>query len=128
MTLIFSHKNIKNTSTSGTIHTEHLLNTEGRPQTSKRAIKPPYNQVQQEEKEKKKEFGQSLPVREGTVKADSSSTHGSLLIMRRSAWMNGELWSLGEEKQLSAEGKMGSNLHRRSAPVPWTPQLDRLIC
>jgi len=58
MVPIFSHKNIKNTSISGTIDTEHLLNTEGRPQTSKRARKPPYNQVQQEEKEKKKELGQ----------------------------------------------------------------------
>ena len=64
MTLMFPHKNIKNTSTSGTIHTEHLLNTEGRPQTSKRSRKPPYNRVQQEEKENKKELGQSLPVRE----------------------------------------------------------------
>ena len=42
--------------------------------------------------------------------------------------MKGDLWSLGEEKKLSAECKMGSNLHRRSAPLPWTPQPDRLIC
>ena len=34
MELTFSHKNIKNTSTSGTIHIEHLLNAKRRPQTS----------------------------------------------------------------------------------------------
>lgn len=129
MVLIFSHKNIKNTSISGTIHTEHLLNTEGRPQTYKRARKPPYNQVQQEEKEKKKELGQSLHAREEAVKGDSSSTQGSLLICREiSLDEGGTLEPRRRAQQLSAEGKMGSNQHRRSAPLPWTPQPDRLIC
>lgn len=129
MVLIFSHKNIKNTSTSGTIHIEHLLNTEGRPQTSKRATKPPYNQVQQEKKEKKKELGQSLPAREEAVKGDSSSTQGSLLICREiSLDEGGTLEPRRRAQQLSAESKMGSNLHRRSAPLTWTPQPDRLIC
>ena len=48
MELNSSHKNIKNASTSGTIHTEHLLNSGKR---------PPLNQVEQKEKrEKEKEI------------------------------------------------------------------------
>ena len=41
----------KNTSTSGMIHTEHLLNAGRRPQTSKRARKPPCDWVGQKKKE-----------------------------------------------------------------------------
>ena len=51
MELTFCHKYIKNTSTSGTIHTEHLLNA-GRTQTSERASKPP--QVNRWDERKKK--------------------------------------------------------------------------
>ena len=42
-------QNHYNTSTSGTVHTEHPLNARRRPQTSKRARKPPKNQVGQKE-------------------------------------------------------------------------------
>ena len=52
MELTFSHKNIINTSTSGAVHTEHLLNASRRPQTSERARKPSQNQVGQKEKER----------------------------------------------------------------------------
>ena len=37
------HKYSKNTSRSGMIYTEHLLNTSRRPQTSESAIKPVHN-------------------------------------------------------------------------------------
>lgn len=46
------HKNIKNTSVSGTIHTEHTLNTDRGPQTSARARKSLCYWVGQKEKEK----------------------------------------------------------------------------
>ena len=37
----------------------------------------------------------------------------------RSAWMEGELWSLGGEgSNWFVESKMESNLHRRLAPPP----------
>jgi hypothetical protein len=65
--LTFSHKNIKNTSTSGTIHTEHLLNAGRRPQTSKKVRKPPHNWVGQKVKEKERNRD-SLQPRERAVK------------------------------------------------------------
>ena len=46
------HRNIENIPTSGTIHKEQLLSTDRRPQTSKKTIKPPCNQVGQKGKEK----------------------------------------------------------------------------
>ena len=65
MELTSSHKNIKNTSTSGRIHTEHLVNAGRRPQTSKRARKPPGNQVGQKEKVKERNQDRALlPGRE----------------------------------------------------------------
>lgn len=51
MKLTFSNKNIKNPSTSGTIHAEQLLNTNRRPRTSKKSSKIPHNWVGQKEKE-----------------------------------------------------------------------------
>ena len=65
--LIISHKYIKNTSTSRTVCTEHLLNASKRYQTSERARKPPCNWVGQ--KKKRKESGQDL-CRDGTVKEE----------------------------------------------------------
>ena len=53
MELISSHKFIKNTSTSGMIYTEHLVNASRRPQTSKRTRKPPHDQAGQRKKERK---------------------------------------------------------------------------
>ena len=52
MELTFSHKNIKNRSTSGTIHTEHLQNDRKRCQTSRRARKSTCNKVGKKEKER----------------------------------------------------------------------------
>ena len=52
MKLTFSHRNIKNPSTSRMIHAEQLLNTNRRPQTSKKSSKPPHNWVGQKKKEK----------------------------------------------------------------------------
>ena len=43
-------KNIENTFTSGTIHTEQLLNANRRPQTSENKRKLPHNQVRKKEK------------------------------------------------------------------------------
>lgn len=40
-----SHEYIKNTSTSGTIHIEHMLNAGRRPQTSERVGKSPCNYI-----------------------------------------------------------------------------------
>ena len=51
------------------IHTEYLLNTGRRPQTSERARKPPQNQVGQKEKEKE-ESGWGLHLGEGVVKEE----------------------------------------------------------
>ena len=80
-------------------------------------------------KKKKRRNWDSLPAREEAVKGDSSSTQGSLLICREiSLDEGGTLEPRRRAQQLSVEGKMGSNLHRRSAPLPWTPQPDRLIC
>ena len=61
------HRYIKNTSTCGTTLTEHLLNADRRPQTSKRARKSPCNWVGQKKKKKKKEKGIKtgpVPLRE----------------------------------------------------------------
>ena len=52
--LTCSHKNIKNTPTSGTMRTERLLNAGRWPQTSERARKLPCNWVGQKEKEKER--------------------------------------------------------------------------
>ena len=68
MELTSSHIYIKNISTSGTIHTEHLLNTGRRPQPSKRARTLSHNQVGQ--KKKRKELGWDLCTREGAVKEE----------------------------------------------------------
>ena len=46
------HKYIKNTSTCGTIPTEHLLNTGRRPQTSQKTRNSPRTWVGQKKKEK----------------------------------------------------------------------------
>ena len=64
MELTSFHKHIQNTSSSGTICTEHLLNTGRRPQTSERARKPPHNQVGEKKKEKEKGVGMG-PVPQG---------------------------------------------------------------
>ena len=74
MALTFSHKYIKNTSTCGTVLTEHLLNAGRRPQTPKRARKSPHNWVGQKKKGKKKkererkESGRDLHPRDEAVK------------------------------------------------------------
>ena len=52
MELTFSHKNIKTTLKSRTVHTKQLLNACGRSRTSEKMRKPPHNQVGQQEKEK----------------------------------------------------------------------------
>ena len=47
----------------------------------------------------------------------------------RSAWMEGEFQSFGgEHSNWCAEGKMDSNVHRRSAPPPCAPQTETLVC
>ena len=63
--LTSSHKNIKNTSTCGMIHTEHLLNA-GRSQTPEWERKSPGTWVEQRKRERK-ESGQGLHPRKGAV-------------------------------------------------------------
>ena len=71
VTLPFSHKYIKNTSTCGTILTEYLLNTARTPQTAERARKSPCNQVGKKKKKKaRKESRQDLCPWEGAVKEE----------------------------------------------------------
>ena len=87
MELTFSHKNIKNTSTSGTIHTEHLLNAGRRPQTSKKVRKPPHNWVGQK---KKSRMGMEHLPQGGNIKRvlelrEVPSPVG------RSTWMEGNI-------------------------------------
>ena len=70
MELTFSHRYIKNTTTCGITLIELLLNA-GRPQTSKRARKPPYNWAWQK-KEEQKENGLwvALCLWEGAVEEE----------------------------------------------------------
>lgn len=73
MELISFHKYIKNTFTNGMICTEHLLNTDKRPQLSKRARKAQCNQVGQKkmkQKMREKGTGWDLCPREGAVKEE----------------------------------------------------------
>ena len=71
MELTSSRKYTKNTSTCGTIHKEHLLNTGRRPQTSKSAKKSPCNwEGQKQSKKKRKESRQDLYPREGAMKEE----------------------------------------------------------
>ena len=61
MELTFSHKNIKNTPKSRTVHTKQLLNACRRSQTSEKTRKPPHNQVGQQEKEKEGIWVEPVP-------------------------------------------------------------------
>ena len=109
------------------IHTEHLLNATRRPLTSRRARKPPRSWVEQNEKERNWD-GACTPGKE-LWRKKGSRTPGSPSPAGRPVWMEGELQSLeGECSNQSENGKMGSNLHRRSAPPPCTPQHEMLIC
>lgn len=71
MELTFSHKNIKTTLKSRTVHTKHLLNACGRSRTCEKMRKPPHNQVGPQEK-RKRESEWSLHPREGSSEAQVS--------------------------------------------------------
>ena len=110
------------------ILTEHLLNAGRRPQTSERARKLPHNEVGQE----KRETG----IRMGPLPPGGSCEGGKIpppwdvpLLAQTSAWMKGELWSLGgEHRNQCEEGKTESDLHRQLAPLPCTLQAEMLVC
>ena len=71
------HKYIKNTSTSGTAPTEHLLNAGRRPQTSQKARKSPRSWVGQKKKEKNrdKRIGTGPAPMGGSCEGGKVSTH-----------------------------------------------------
>ena len=133
MELTSSHKYIKNTSTCGTLLTEHLLNAGRRPQTSERARKSPCNWVGQKKEEKlKREKGTMMgpePLGGSCERRNVSTPWEIPSLVGRSVGMEGELWSLGEEcSNWFAEGKMENNLHRRSAPLPCAPHPETPVC
>ena len=66
------HKYIKNTSTCGTIPTEHLLNAGRRPQTSQKARQSPHTWVGHKKKEntETKEQEQDLHLQDSAVKEE----------------------------------------------------------
>ena len=70
MKLTLSHKYSKNTSTSGVILTEYLLDAGRRPQTSEKARKSQRNWVRKKKKKERKELGQDLSPWEGGVKEE----------------------------------------------------------
>ena len=126
---MYSHRYIKNTSTSGMIHTEHLLNAV-RSLTSERARKPLCNQVGQKKKERKKK---KKGIRMGPVPQGGSCEGGKVLHPGKSPHQRGDQpgWrgSLGgEHSNRFVEGKMESDLHRWSVSPPCTPQPKTLVC
>ena len=64
MLFFFPHKCIKNTSTHGTILTEHLINTSRGAQTPKRKESSPYKHViwKKEERTKKRRGSEIAPT------------------------------------------------------------------
>ena len=71
------HKYIRNTSTCGTIPTEHLLNAGRRPQTSQKGRNSPRTWVRQKKKEKNrdKRIGMGLAPVGGSCEGGNVSTH-----------------------------------------------------
>ena len=67
-----------------------------RPQTSERARKPPHNEAGQEKREKATRMG-PVPQRGSREGGKLPPARDVLLLAGRSAWMKGELWSLGGE-------------------------------
>ena len=133
MELTSSHKYIKNTSTCGTLLTEHLLNAGRRPQTSERARKSPCNWVGQKKEEKlKREKGTMMgpePLGGSCERRNVSTPWEIPSLVGRSVGMEGELWSLGEEcSNWFAEGKMERNVHRQLVLVPCALQPEMLVC
>ena len=91
MEFISPHKHIKNTSTNGTILTEHMLNTNRGHQTPKRTRKIPHVTGQDERKKKGKGRGESgtgpEPLGVGVLKERRGSRIcGSPLIGREISW------------------------------------------
>ena len=128
MELTYSHQYNKNTSISGMIRTEHLLNTGKRPQISERARKPPHNWIGQKKKGKKIKKG----TRMGTAPQGGNYKEGNFpkprkvpSTVRRSARMEEKLQSLRECSNQSEEGKTEGDLHRWSPP-PCAPQPETL--
>ena len=110
------HRYIKNTYTCGTTLIEHLLNTDRRPQTPKRARKYQHNCTGQKKKEeKRKESRQDLYPWEGVVKAERFSNAGKSPSLAGGSAMTEQLWSpRGEGGNRFAESKAERNSHRPS--------------
>ena len=122
------HRNIEKTPTSGTIHTEQLLSTDRKPQTSEKTRKPPCNWVGQKEKEKEE-------IRTGSVPQGGSCEGGKVpapWVGSSSAekldWIDGEFWRQNGESSEYLESKTDSNLHRRSAPPLCASQPETPLC
>ena len=89
--LTFPHKNMKNTSTSGTVHTEHLLNAGRRPQTSKKVRKHPDNWLGQKEKEKERNRHRACSRGESSEGGKVPTPWEVPSPVGRSTWMEGNI-------------------------------------
>ena len=119
-----SHKYIKNTSTSRTIHKEHLLNAGRRPQISERARKPPCSQVGQKKKKREREKGirMGLCPREGAVMRKYSCTSRVISLDR-----GGALEPRRRVQPLVCSRQVEGDVHRQSVLPPCTPQPETFI-
>ena len=121
------HKYIRNTSACGTILTEHLLNTGGRPQTSLKARNSPCTK----EKRKNRQRNRDRTCTSGRElwRRKSFHTLGSPFTGGDGGWAGGgKLQSHGGERSnRGAEGKTQRFLHRGSVPIS-THQPERLVC
>ena len=78
-------------------------------------------------KKKNKESGQGLCPGRELWRRKCLHTLGSLLTSRETSLNRGRASSLrGESSNWFVEGKMEISLHRRSAPTPWAPLMDKL--
>lgn len=130
----FSDKYIKNASTCGVIHTEHLQNLVRRPLTSKGSGQSPHNR----QEKRKKYIYREKAIRTGPVPLGRSSEGvnvsapwgGSSLAKRdQRGWGWGWCWSLGGEcNNQCVEGKPEKDLHSQLVLLPSMSQTETLIC
>ena len=116
------HKYIKNTSTCGTTHTEHLLNIGRRPQTSQKARNSPHTWVEQKKKEKTetKEQEWDLHLWEGAAKEEKFPHTRKPLHWQRQGvggqeasepWRRAQQqWCRGQSREIPTQ-RIGANQH-----------------
>ena len=102
-----------------------------------RLLEGPENlHITRQDKRKKKKKERQKGIRTGPAPLGGSCAEGKFpapwevpLSAGGPAWMEAELWSPGEERSNQpAEGKMDSDRHRRSVPLPCAPQPETLSC